>query len=1238
MHELQTTLFGVAQSPESTVEEIRTPADLAARRDAVDITRSILVQAPAGAGKTNLLTQRYLALLAQVDEPEYVLALTFTRAATGEMRGRILGALEYARRNPTPVAGESSEMPLARIALAHSVHRGWRILELPHRLDVQTIDSLCMRIAHAQPLLARLGGDLQPSDHTGPLYAEAARRTTALLGSGDAELNQALRSLLLRRDNNLHEVERLLAGMLGRRDAWLGVLPLAPSEHVEWSEVRATLEAPFAAERARVLNRLHTTFAAIGEQTEELLSLARYAAANQNADAEKDDLAALLDVLSLPGNSQKDEQAWLSFSCLLLTASDTWRKQWDKNDGFPKKGTGGGSQEREQWKRRMKELSCTLQSHPRAEQLLQLLCQLRTLPPLGYTEGQWETLLAVFRLLRRAAAELRLVFAETNKVDFIEIAQAAEFVLREEGSLRGMLESDRKQHILIDEFQDTSRAQYRLVSALLREWSEGDGRTLFLVGDPLQSIYGFRQAEVALFHQTRRSGMPCGSVDEDRHHCCHPLTLTHNFRSHQALVSALNERFAPIFKESETEDAASFVAAQAWPQPVIEPSLQFHLQTVDSDTDEPGSDRDLSSSSKDMRSAREAESIVRVLQQELPAVEQAQSRHAQEYRIAILVRSRPHLAAILPALRAAGIPYRAVDLEPLADQPEIIDILSLLRALLHPADRLSWLGVFRAPWCGLLLRDLHMLAGGDDREQLRKPLPEVLDDRIRILSADGHARATRTWAALRVARSTRYAGGNISLAAWLERTWIALGGDACVDATGRDNIDAFLRLLDSIAPNGTDIFRDDFTARLSKLCAAPDARTSDRFGVQVMTIHKAKGLGFDVVLLPGLDRCTRGSSTELLAMLQRSRAGEALTDELLLAPIGEKDSDTDAAYAWVNSQKTQLEREETARLFYVAATRPRTRLHLFATLEAKNGELRKPRNGSLLAAAWPGLEADATARYPEQHDTEQQDRPTAIAASAEGATLADTSEASTYTLERLPIDWKRDHTSPNIPWPTTVTARTPGRAGPAPLFQRAETGSLHARARGTAMHLLMERLAVLFSRNPGSVVTPEWEVNLTRAAERSLRAGGVQGAATAALASALAKIALAVARDSTGHWLLAPHREALAESAWQRWDASGNLRTVRVDRCFRAGNTPGLSGDNCLWIIDYKTGALPETFADENARKMWLSEQQALYSGQLTTYAEFLSAEGNRDKPADIRCGLYFPELLRLVHWPAEGQ
>ncbi len=775
MHELQTTLFGVAQAAESNVEEIRSPTDLEARRDAIDITRSVLVQAPAGAGKTNLLTQRYLALLAQVDEPEYVLALTFTRAATAEMRGRILGALEYARRHPVPVAGEGSEMPLARTALAHALNRGWRILELPHRLDIQTIDSLCMRVAHAQPLLARLGGDLQPSDHTAPLYAEAARRTTALLGGSDAELNQALHTVLLRRDNNLHEVERLLAGMLGRRDAWLGVLPLAPSEHVDWSQVRAALEAPFAAECSRVLNSLHSTLSAMEQPAEELLCLARYAAANQHAHATtNNELAALLDIADLPEGSEEDAAAWLALACLLLTASGTWRKQWSKNDGFPPKGSGAGSREREQWKRRMKELAEWLQSHPLAQPLLQLFCGLRTLPPARYSDEQWGTLLAVFRLLRRAAAELRLVFAESNTVDFIEIAQSAEAVLREEGSLRGMLESDRKQHILIDEFQDTSRAQYRLVSALLREWTDGDGRTLFLVGDPLQSIYGFRQAEVALFHHTRRGGVPCGSVEEDRYHRCHPLTLTHNFRSHQALVSALNERFAPIFSESATEDAAGFVVAQAWPRPVAEPSLQFHLQTIETNADtdpesEPSGAMEPSSTSGHARSATEAETIVRILQQELPAVEQAHMQGASECRIAVLVRSRPHLAAILPALRAAGIPYRAVDLEPLADQPEIIDILSLLRALIHPADRLSWLGVFRAPWCGLLLRDLHTLAGGDDRQAQRKPLPDVLDERLALLSADGRERAARTWATLRAARSTRYAGGNISLAAWLER-------------------------------------------------------------------------------------------------------------------------------------------------------------------------------------------------------------------------------------------------------------------------------------------------------------------------------------------------------------------------------------------------------------------------------------------------------------------------------------
>jgi ATP-dependent helicase/nuclease subunit A len=550
-----------------------------------------------------------------------------------------------------------------------------------------------------------------------------------------------------------------------------------------------------------------------------------------------------------------------------------------------------------------------------------------------------------------------------------------------------------------------------------------------------------------------------------------------------------------------------------------------------------------------------------------------------------------------------------------------------LRALVHPADRLSWLGVFRAPWCGLLLRDLQTLAGGDDPALQHQPIPELLADRIPLLSPEGQLRADRTWQTLRTARSNRYADGNVTLSSWVERTWFALGGDGCVDATGRENIDAFLRLLDTAGPSGVDVLRGDFGQRLSRLCAAPDARTNERFGVQVMTIHKAKGLGFDVVLLPGLDRRTRGRQSELLAMLQRARPGDTLLDELLLAPIGSREGETDAAYTWVARQKAQREREETARLFYVAATRARTRLHLFATLEANKGQLNRPKDGSLFAAAWAGFEADAHMQYQQARSAP------ALAATAEMPTPI--VPMTPYTVEQLPLHWSRDNSAFGIAVNRSNDETNTTRPEPAPPYTRTETGSLVARARGTAMHALMERLAVLFSRD--NTVTPLWKANLMRVALRSLIGNAVSRAVAESLAATLVDASLAVAQDPMGKWLLAPHPEALAESTWQQWDSAAKLRSVRIDRCFRAGNSPGTKGKQTLWIIDYKTGTGPDAFADEHARETWLAEQEAFYRPQLGTYAAFLAASGRADAQANMRCGLYFPELQQLIHWPAES-
>src|SRR5580704_5559766 len=149
-------------------------SDQSARDQALDAQSSYIVQAPAGSGKTELLTHRFLKLLAHVDEPEDILAITFTRAATAEMRSRVLRKLEEARSNPVFQLTDDGMLISARAALAHADERGWKLLEQPHRLDIQTIDSLCMRIAHEQPLLARMGGQLQPQENAFPLYEEAA--------------------------------------------------------------------------------------------------------------------------------------------------------------------------------------------------------------------------------------------------------------------------------------------------------------------------------------------------------------------------------------------------------------------------------------------------------------------------------------------------------------------------------------------------------------------------------------------------------------------------------------------------------------------------------------------------------------------------------------------------------------------------------------------------------------------------------------------------------------------------------------------------------------------------------------------------------------------------------------------------------------------------------------------------------------------------------------------------------
>ncbi len=212
------------------------PGDAAERAVARDPSRSVIVQAPAGSGKTELLMQRYLALLACVDEPEEILAVTFTRKAAAEMRERILRAL-----SPPPSGSVDERLPetaeLADAALARGESRGWQLLEFPGRLRIRTLDSVNSWLVESAPLAGTGAAQGSVTENSEDLYRQAALRTLELVTESSA-LAASVARVLAHLDNQADRFVRLLAQMLGRRDQWL---PLIGSG-VIGTEAREALE------------------------------------------------------------------------------------------------------------------------------------------------------------------------------------------------------------------------------------------------------------------------------------------------------------------------------------------------------------------------------------------------------------------------------------------------------------------------------------------------------------------------------------------------------------------------------------------------------------------------------------------------------------------------------------------------------------------------------------------------------------------------------------------------------------------------------------------------------------------------------------------------------------------------------------------------------------------------------------------------------------------------------------
>jgi ATP-dependent helicase/nuclease subunit A len=1154
------------------------PVDESARAQTLETRQSFLVQAPAGSGKTELLTRRLLKLLAEVDEPEQILAITFTLAATAEMRERVLTRLHTAR-DTAETSDELQEIKLARRALENDARRGWNLLQQPERLNIQTIDAVCLAIAHETPLLSRLGGSLSPTDKPQPLYALAARRTLSHLGS-EEPLSSALDALLQLRATSLPDCQKLIAEMLDKRDQWGRVLPLG-SATLDWAQVRDKLEAPLRRTHHEAIHKAQSLFARHPGLAQELVEVLSHACNNVDPDS---DLIALKHVTDI--RHLTDHAHWNSLCDFLLTQKDEWRANVPAGIGFPTGGAGTAP------RRRYRDLLASLDANP---EFLAMLSELRALPPQQYTEEESQMLQHMLVILRYAVAELRLVFAERGVVDFVELGLAARQVLRDDEGELSELAADvagRWPHLLVDEFQDTSRSQYELFTLIAGGWESAGRGTCFLVGDPMQSIYMFRQAEVELFERTRRYGLGEGTGAVQ----LTPLQLQTNFRSHAGLVDRLNDIFEQIFGPATgPEYQVTFAPSTAhctaprgslgvkvWPYLISSKATPEQKRAADD---------------------AEARQVVSIIQDHWPAVEAAE-RERREFRIAVLVRARAHLHLIARRLRKADISFRAVEIEQLNERQEVKDLTALTRALLHPMDRIAWLSVLRAPWCGLTLRDLHILGGSDIKDYGQPAMLALLRERTPLLSDDGQQRASRVLGVFEDALRGKHR--QVSLARWVERTWVTLGGRACVDHAGYANVHAFFAMLEQLGPEAAGL-----EEQIAELCAQPDPAANERYGVQLMTIHKAKGLGFDVVIVPGLGRATRTESQPLLRWLEQTRLvgpEEEEEREFVVAPIG-RNGKPGEIYAWIGELQGRREDDEAKRLLYVAATRARKELHLLGTAVTKvNNELSPGDRRSLLGIAWPALQGDfERARDPQEPEPD----PT-----PQQAEFAFPPAFPSIQLRRLPADWK----------PPTYSAAPQAHERTQEIIERPR-GSLAARAFGTVVHALLEDLAKLGGIDAAGVSQAIFdEVAGWRArALAILRSSGLHRAEAEPLSTDVVRALQAVLRDPTGRWILGARAGAKNEISWSSWTGAV-VQTLRGDRIFHGGATPGSVEETHLWIVDYKTARHGASGIDT-----FLAQEKEKYARQLESYADVMRKVQGNDLP--LRMALYFPLLTRLVWW-----
>jgi ATP-dependent helicase/nuclease subunit A len=1082
------------------------PVDQTVRDQALGPKEGFHLEAPAGSGKTSVLLARFLTLLARMDNPEEMLALTFTRKAAGELRARVMNLL-WERREPGP---EAPPLDLKLQELAEEVFRrhadGAQLKLTPERLPIMTFHGFCAQLLKLAPQEAGvpLTFTLLEENDDRWLKVEALEELRAGLDARGAHdpVRQALVRRLVRLNNDWPRLARELSGLLSRRDSLGDFLGLAKVSR-DAAQYRRLLETRFQMMLVPALSDLRAGLAAsaLGQAWPEFWQ-------ELQGSPHGDILPQVL-----PGAAPGDLIDWQAVSNILLTKSGDLRKRLSAKDGFPE----GFNQKK--WSPIIQDLPPTVS---------RTLKQCRDLAPSGASDEEAAALQDLVILVGEALNVYEQLCTRQSALDFVALEQATLNLLNETDPTEIMLRLDwRLKHLLVDEFQDTSENQMTLLCRLMSGWETGDGRTLMVVGDPKQSIYGWRQAKPRLFMESRH-GLPCGAAAPLP---LTPLTLTTNFRATGTLIAWANQVFEDTVMAGGTA-GARFHRAEPRPGALAGPAPSLALFTG------------------------ETEAAARLLEARWLAgqIARTQPTLGLDETIGILLFARTHLPIYLKALGEAGLAVKVKEGLKLADSRVVAHLHNLARALVRPQDAVAWAGVLRGLWGPLELAALADVAQAPG---------ELWIEKVRRLAAEGSC--SREVAALADSLDqARHQVGRLPLADilmdWLNANAGWEGIAAAEGPPGIANARTYLDLL-AAAETGvpeTTFNKSDFNLQEAFQPPDPRAQTSR---VEILTVHGAKGLEFDQVFLPFLDWQPLRSEDKTPPFLLEEIPGRRVHGLALARPYrNEKQS---PLYLLLRDVKNQRVVDEAGRVFYVAVTRARQRLVMSAVAKIdKKGQ-------------WQATGASPLAWLKEHY---RQDLPPAgVALSWPGPELQveHLNAVATWTGEQeappeLPAAW--DFTPEATPYQLSFPSQLAALSEQVPRHEgeRAEAGDA-ARLRGEIMHRALDTWA------KGQPL-PD-----TAALAAALRQGGLAAASAAGLATEIAGELAACQADPFLAGLLAPDLP-WAASEWLVEDQlePGVIRRGVIDRL-------AFDGHN-WWLLDFKTsrpaaGEDWETFVAQETEK-----------------------------------------------------